>query len=519
MGIRFDLASANWIAHLIDASPSAPPSLEGWEERETLRIFLEKLRDNFYSTRPYIWEFRERLEHASDLLRRAETDRVAAEHLLREIRTFLADRPWSALIVPSGDDQQLDAHLTNERFLQFLVSVRPDDPGLILQLQDMPDGPFSLVNVFPAFKTALAESNSWPGLLIWRRAGDSVFLPFQTRMFNTIEKRARWVFSHLATSLGADLALLKRQYHQEFADAERPATQAMHFIQLSDLHMGSVEASRRIPRVQQLVRNLVAELESTGKVVPLISGDIMDTDDERHFDLARAFIDFLAGLGDAEPLLVLGNHDVRKSGLVLESFKRAIRLPTHSRVVWYDDSKVAIACVNSVTAGKLARGYVGEQQLLDMGNEIDRKNAWDEYSLIGLLHHHPVPVDVPDWYARPFYERILGSAFEKTDALEDADAFMQFAQGRRFAALLHGHKHIPRAHIHRDIAIIGCGSSVGKVSTTDGNPYMSVNVVSVDHNRQHMTARIMGERIPGGGLVEQQRHEIVLRRRLKGRAA
>jgi predicted phosphodiesterase len=84
--------------------------------------------------------------------------------------------------------------------------------------------------------------------------------------------------------------------------------------------------------------------------------------------------------------------------------------------------------------------------------------------------------------------------------------------------LLHGHKHIPRATVHDGTAIVGCGSSVGKVGTRDGQPYMSINVVSVDGKERRVTSRLLAERIPGGGLVEQQRHELVLRTRA-GQAA
>jgi len=510
MGLRFDLASANWVANILDLSAIPPRLGDDWQERETLRRVIQRLGAGFYSSGPWEGEFRQRARRVERLLEQSDGLPPA---LLHELREFLAYRPWTALIVPSGDDQELDRHLGSERFLRHLVHVRPDDPGLILQVEDMPEGPFALVNVFPAFRTALAESNDWPGLLVWRDKGDSIFLPFGTRQIDEIDRRAWWIFSHLATSVGVDLEILKRQYVREFEAVSSLRGGTMHFLQTSDLHIGSAEADRRLPRIQQIIRNVADELEASGRVVPVVTGDLMDTDDERHFNLARAFIDFLAGLGFGEPLLVLGNHDVRKSGLVLESFKQAVRLPTHSRVVWYDEYRVGVMCLNSVVGGKLARGFIGEQQLLDIGSEIDRHEGWKEHSLIGLLHHHPVAVERPDWYAQPFYERFLGGQFEKTDALEDADALLRFCLTRNVAALLHGHKHIPRATVHDSTAIIGCGSSVGKVATRDGQPYMSVNVVSVDGKQRRVTSRLMAERIPGGGLVEEQRHELILRTR------
>jgi hypothetical protein len=516
MGLRFDLASANWVAHILDPSGVPPRLGNEHEERETLRRVIRKLEHSFFSSGPWEFEFRDRAHRVERLLE--HSDGAPPEILLRELREFLGYRPWTSLIVPSGDDHKLDRHLGSEMFLRHLVHIRPDDPGLILQVEDMPKGPFALVNVFPAFRTALAESNNWPGLLIWRRRGDSIFLAFGTRHVEEIDRRAHWIFSHLATAAGLDLELLKRQYCREFPAAEPRRGRTLHFLQTSDLHIGSSEADRRIPRIQQIIRNVADELEGSGRVVPVVTGDLMDSDDERHFHHARAFIDFLANLGCGEPLLVLGNHDVRKNGIMLESFQHAIRLPTHSRVVWFDEDQVGVLCFNSVVGGKLARGSIGEEQLLDLGSELDRRDDWKQHTLVGLLHHHPVPVDRPEWYARAFYERILGDQFEKTDALEDADALLRFATSRGIAALLHGHKHIPRATVHDGTAIVGCGSSVGKVGTRDGQPYMSINVVSVDGRERRVTSRLLAERIPGGGLVEQQRHELVLRTRA-GQAA
>jgi 3',5'-cyclic AMP phosphodiesterase CpdA len=485
-----------------------------WRELETLRMFLRKARDNFFSSPYHEHLFKDMTDRAEWLLH--SIDRVRSESItnqaLQELRRFLGDRPWTALIVPSGQDYQLDQWISEPEFLRFLVHIRPDDPGLILQLEEPPQRIFALTDVFPAFRTALADANNWPGILIWTPRGDSAFLPFGTRERHVIQERAHWIFSHLSTALGVDLGLLRQQYQREFSHAFVRSGKTLHIIQLSDLHIGSKEANRRMPRIQQVVRNLVEELAPSGDILPTITGDLVDSPNDRNFDAARAFLDFLSDIGSDDPVILLGNHDVRKDGILLESFKRAIRFPVAPRVRWASRYNVALICMNSVEGGSLARGRVGETQLIDLGNEIDRRKDSNEYSRVALLHHHPTPVDVPDWYVRPFYERILGGSFEKTDELEDAEGVMSFLRCRRVSAVLHGHKHIPRASISGEgPAVFGCGSSVGKVSTKDGGTYMSINIVSIEGSSGLVTGRLLAERVPGGGMTEEKRHEVVLR--------
>jgi 3',5'-cyclic AMP phosphodiesterase CpdA len=150
--------------------------------------------------------------------------------------------------------------------------------------------------------------------------------------------------------------------------------------------------------------------------------------------------------------------------------------------------------------------------MIDLANALDNHTHRDEITLIGTIHHHPVPVDRPERYAAPFYERILGQSFEKTDALEDAGAFMQFAREQRVAAILHGHKHIPRLVIDAasGLPIVGCGSSVGKIETRDGTPYLSVNVLTVDPGQGRLSARLLASRAAGGRLEQQTSHQAVL---------
>ena len=474
-----------------------------------VRILLEKLRLGFRSSRQREREFRYDVD---ETLYRLEGEfRRDPLTALAGIRRFFSDRPWTALIIPGGDDWELDSYLSSEEFLRDLVEIRSEDPGLILQLDGVQES-FDLNDVFPAFKTALAASTEWPGILLWTQHVESTFLPLPQGR-RQLAEAAHWVFSHLATSLGLDLELFARQYALEFPDVAHRRRDLIRLLHLSDLHVGSKEADKRLPRVMQLVRNLAAELDDGSTLVPVVTGDLIDDPEDKNVDKLRPFIQFLSDLGDTQPLVVLGNHDVRSSGLVGENFRLAAQMPP-TPVAWLSDDRVGIVSFNSVAGGRLARGHLGEEQLQDLGTLIDQHREWRESILVGLIHHHPTPVDLPEWYGRrPFYERLLGGTFERTLELEDADSFLGFCQVRGLTAVLHGHKHIPRVESHypSGVTIFGCGSSVGKVPTNDARTYMSMNLVSIDPNRRKIVGRCLAERVPGGGLAEEKRHELVTR--------
>ncbi|MCC6969608.1 MAG: metallophosphoesterase [Phycisphaerales bacterium] len=506
MGLRFDLACANWVAHLIEPDSRVPKlDMEG-AEGEAVRMFLRQLRDNFMSSPRVEYRF-SRLIHDIDLdwelrhRRRPET--------VNMLRDFLGGRPWTALIVPSGTDESLDERLCSREFLRTLVEIRTEDPGLILQLDSPPSREVSLTDAFPAFRVAMARSAEWPGVLIWSGKDEAVFLPFNSHSIKDIERRCEWAFSHLAVTRGVDLEELENQYRREYPERSN-RKRLVNLLHVSDLHIGCREASIRLPRVQGFLRTIVAELGEDTAVVPVLTGDLLDTPDEGLLNEARGFIEFLSNLGTHEPIIVPGNHDVRNNGYLAENFKVLFRLPTN-QVQWMNEHRVGLLPFNSVMEGKLARGSIGEAQLGDMGSAIDRQKDWKDFALFAILHHHPMPVERPDWHARRWYEAFIGDQFEKTVALEDAAQFLCFAETRKVAAVLHGHKHIPRADElpTSRIPVYGCGSTVGKVPTKDGRPYMSVNVVTFDSDSRKVSTRLMAERMPGAGLEESKRHERV----------
>lgn len=513
MGVRFSIEHANWLAHVLQPIGATPSLRSRFEERETFNLFIRKFREHFYTTRR---EGRNLEQLMSGFLEELDSGRDVTGHALSVLRDYFRGTPWVALLLPSGVDRATDELLTKAELLKELVRIRPGDPGLILQLEDPPRNEIALDNVFPAFKVALAEITRWPGALLWTPSGDAAFFELSKNV-PTVRKRLRWLLSHLSTHLGSpDLQRLKQQYeHELHIDTE--GRNLVKLIHMSDLHLGSSLARRRMPRVQTILESVVRELGEDAPVVPVITGDLMDTPSEENLGDVRAFIGFLKSLGVEKSVIVLGNHDVRKDGWLNPQLEQAINI-SRAPVTWMDDYCIGFACFNSVNHGHLARGWIGADELEYVGNAIDDHPRKQHFTILAALHHHPIPVNRPPWYRRKWYENFMGNAFERTEELEDAPLFLDWLNRRGIQAVLHGHKHIPRFDMHGQIAVIGCGSTVGKVeTTTKGQTYMSLNVLTIDRLNGILSCRLRAERIPGAGLEALQTNELVINSSLPSR--
>jgi Calcineurin-like phosphoesterase len=508
MGFRFSIEHANWLAHILQPVGATPRLEHDSEERETLRAFVETFEHNFFASRPESRRLRDLLR---EVLHDIRFDRQSPSAALRALREYFRDAPWVALLLPSGNHAESDRLLTDRGLLAELVSIGPEGPGIILQLESGQREEIVLDHVFPAFKVAFADVTRWPGLLVWTPSGDAVFFELSKNV-PVVRERLRWLVSRLSGSYGQpDLQSIRTEYGLKILSA-RPDPSPLRILHLSDLHLGSDLARRRLDRVQTILGSVVNELGEDGPIVPVITGDLMDSPSEENLGDVRSFMSFLLSLGIEKPVVVLGNHDVREDGWLSDKLRHAINIST-TPVTWIDDHAVGFACFNSVNGGRLARGWLGEQELTHVGNALDgQPEKASSYTMIGVLHHHPIPVELPSWYKQAWYERLLGTAFEKTEALEDADAFLAWLKTRGVAAVLHGHKHIPRFDMHDGIAIVGCGSTVGKVDTSvKGRTYISLNVITVDRSQSLLGCRLRAERIPGAGLESMASHEMVLK--------
>jgi len=505
MGFRFSIEHANWLAHILQPVGATPRLEHEVDQQSTLHRFVETFEHNLIASRPESKRSRSLL---GEILDGQQGSPMSA---LMALRGYFQNAPWVALLLPSGTNEESDNFLTNRSLLTEMTRVRPDSTGVVLQLEAVPRDDIVLDHVFPAFKVALADVTRWPGLLVWTPDGDAAFFEL-SKDVGEIRNRLRWLAENLSANLGRpDLQAIREYYYRRII-GQNTANSSLRILHLSDLHLGSNLARRRLDRVQTIIRSVVTELGEEGPIVPVVTGDLMDSPNEENLGDVRSFLSFLGNLGVTKPIVVLGNHDVREDGWLKEQHRHATSISSPP-VIWMDDHGIGFACFDSVKGGRLARGRLGEEEMAHVGNALDQyPEKASKYTIMGVLHHHPVPVSRPGWYKQAWYERLMGGAFDQTEVLEDAEAFLEWLKTRAVAAVLHGHKHIPRFDRRDEMAIVGCGSTVGKVETANsGHTYMSLNVLTVDRSRGLLGCRLRAERIPGAGLEAGESHEIVLR--------
>jgi len=404
----------------------------------------------------------------------------------------------------------LDKALSSNELLQ---EIQPRDSScacLVFQLNSNLAKTIYIEDMFPLFGLALSNANSWPGALVWNLRNEAVFLPLP-RSISRAKAAISWMVKSVSAHQSSGSTLKSMYSESGFEPTSAGFVEPLNLIHMSDLHLGNSTSNRRMTTVKNRVSQLVGECASSN-IVPVVTGDLMDTPSPDNFEKVLDFIHFLDNLRVERPVVVLGNHDVRRLGILDSKLEEALRLYLQP-VVWFEKSRVGLLCFNSVRTGNLARGHIGENELIALGNELDRdhKRA-KEYTLLALLHHHPTPVEVPDWYVRQWYLRWLGDLLDRTVELADAETFLTWCSMRNITALLHGHKHIPRVSEKGGIAILGCGSTTGKLGTKKpGETYMSINFLNVDASSGRISCRLRVEKIAGAGLTESSSHEILYR--------
>jgi predicted MPP superfamily phosphohydrolase len=446
---------------------------------------------------------------------RKNSKRIKQKRSIEALREYYSKPPLIALLIPSGNDPLRDTLLTSPELYEQLVRLLPEDSGLILQVERLPKSKFFLSRVYPALRVALSDVTRWPGVLIWTPDGNASFFEL-SRSEAEIKKRLNWIFSCLIKQHGKhDLTRLSNEY-KKLIHADKRRDSRIRIIHLSDLHLGSEEANLKLQYVRNIIKDTVNMLGTDDPIIPVITGDLMDTPTDENLTALYSFLEFLEDLDVKKPIVLLGNHDMRHKGILTKKLDQALHIPQNT-IVWMDEYDMAFICFNSASKGYLARGRIGEREYINIANELlKQKDRADRYTLIAALHHHPIPVRIPEWYKKTWYESVFGSQFEKTDALADSALLMKWLSERKISAVLHGHKHIPRFNIYKKIAVIGCGSSVGKVNTEEvGETYMSFNVITIDRSTNSLGCIIQAERIPGGGMHSVSSHEMVISSELR----
>jgi len=528
MGYRTSIKNINSVGHLIEGNVYTflEQSFSSNEMLQNNINFLDKLirrtSEKFYMSEKY-WN---RIEYELDYLRhewhdvRREWEEArhywekyrggfknvnnnsgifsgSNERLLNylhNISKLFSRCAVKSILLPGFDyENKINSLLTSEDVLNKIVRIHPGDTALILQFEELfYKDDIAILNVFSKFDTALYQMDNWPGLFLWNN-DDSIFLPIskENELYQIFEviRYEKNSFNYL---------------REKFERKNKPKNYA-YLFHMSDLHFGNKFAEKRTTRVVRILEDHISKLEDKSVIIPIITGDLMESPDTLNEQSYQLFSDLLTSKGFEKPVHTLGNHDIDTKGILrrLTGQKAIISsLSNSSKIQIFEELKLAIIKFDSNTGGELAQGKIGEDQLMNIGNEIDAIKNKDSYTYIALLHHHPLKIENPSWHAKEWYESLLGDKFfEKTMRLVDADLFLEWIKKRGIKYVLHGHKHIPKIQKNDGITVIAAGSTTGSVKhKEEGKTFLSYNLIKYDiDTQQPVSVSIIAEEILGAG--------------------
>jgi len=383
---------------------------------------------------------------------------IMTEHLkfFKTISEILIRCKIKVLTIPGFTNTEVDKIMKSRELLRKLIDIPFNDSAIILQVEETSlNDNLSVLNVFPQFEMAFNEIDNWPGILIWNQI-DSIFLKIDYPE----------QFTDIFTTLKFENDSIKylRSKFQSYSSSKYA-----YFFHLSDLHFGNMHSNNRKSRLTTILKKH-KELLGNPISIPIITGDLVDDpkpeNELKYFD----FCDHLKDLDFQEPIQILGNHDISKKGIlrIFNRQKSLIASLSSKSIEILPDLRVAFVRFNSNTSGQLAQGKVGSDQFMTIGNNLD--SLKDPFNcLIALIHHHPLPIETPKWHRREKIEEAVTEKFiEKSLELIDADIFLDWLYNRKIKLVLHGHKHIPHIQKHKNITIVGAGSSTGRVRHSNG---------------------------------------------------
>ena len=511
---RFNLQSASWISYVLDRRNQIPDIADPNLVSDTLIVFLGNLIDGLYFHGESNAKIIEKAVQMRDAVRARPHHRY--EDIVMDLRDIFSKREWTAVLIPSGfqESHAVDQLLTSKYFLSKLSRTITSDPHLILHLNEAPRKEFAITDIYPPFHSALSKSTRWPGILLWRRTDEPLFFPLPAEK---TEDAILWIFSRVDDTANLRGHHMTDHYLDAFPSCRIHAGSRLTLLHLSDTHIGCKQSIERIIRVKDLLKDYMNRNQGDSSVVFLLSGDIMQTPDESNVICANDFHAYLKDLQPRgqDPIFVLGNHDVRRKGVLRNRPTSSSLVPAFdARIEWIPDHPVGILCWNSAEGGRVARGKITEEQYRTIEERLNTFPVGNTNPLlISLLHHHPLKFRRIDPEMRRFHMKTLGAslrkyigfAYEHLDGLANAEEFIRFCDSHGVKVILHGHKHIPIAGEipeplleNQPILVFGSGSSVGKNTYLyrklfDVDYEIAMNEIVFDFQTRILSGRLMAE--------------------------
>jgi len=473
---RFNLQSASWISYVLDRRNQIPDIADPNLVSDTLIVFLGNLIDGLYFHGESNAKIIEKAVQMRDAVRARPHHRY--EDIVMDLREIFSRREWTAVLIPSGfqESHAVDLLLTSKIFL--------------------------------------SKSTRWPGILLWRRTDEPLFFPLPAEK---TEDAILWIFSKVDDTANLRGHHMTDHYLDAFPSCRIHAGSRLTLLHLSDTHIGCKQSIERIIRVKDLLKDYMNRNQGDSSVVFLLSGDIMQTPDESNVICANDFHAYLKDLQPRgqDPIFVLGNHDVRRKGVLRNRPTSSSLVPAFdARIEWIPDHPVGILCWNSAEGGRVARGKITEEQYRTIEERLNTFPVGNTNPLlISLLHHHPLKFRRIDPEMRRFHMKTLGAslrkyigfAYEHLDGLANAEEFIRFCDSHGVKVILHGHKHIPIAGEipeplleNQPILVFGSGSSVGKNTYLyrklfDVDYEIAMNEIVFDFQTRILSGRLMAE--------------------------
>lgn len=515
MGYSFSLKNANAVGHLVERNVLT-------FVEETLRNddlfnpnieFIEKLvqdpSENFYTTQMY-WDLLQRdfyrlrtdwdniKKKLYDLRNKSEEDFSILQNkeilnFFHKISNALSRCKVKTFLLPGFENNSLNNSFVNQHILRELVFLHPGPSTLILQLKEIfHNQEMSVLNAFSKFDVAYKQIDKWPGVLLWD-SNQSLFYPIDS----SDELFELYHILHLEKN--------SFNYLRAKIDRKNKGKKYSYLFHLSDLHFGHKLAKSRTIRAVKILENQYRQLDDMELAIPIITGDLVDSPTQENKESYHHFLEMLKPIGFETPIQILGNHDFDQGGYIKKLTKQKAvisALSTENKIEVIPELNLALIKFDSNTGGKYAQGEIGLEQLQEVGSLIDGMHNNKDLTFIALLHHHPLEIDNPSWYAKEWYEALLGTkGYEKTMKLVDSDIFIEWLQNRNIKLALHGHKHIPKIQSKDDLVIVAAGSLTGCIKHVDQKKtYLSYNLIKYDtENRKPVSCSIFAEDLIGSG--------------------
>ena len=483
MGFRFTLEAANIVANLTCGRIYScyDGIYDSYENYEGFLYFLSGFAENMYSSRR--GAIQRDVKNIQDRIRAIgyhekevsldynyeQYDKVILHDLKHLSHIFNKCRVKSLLLPRLRENKSayIDDFMTSERILHKLLHWHSGDSCLILQPQDRPiRNTVTIFDAFPHFEVALKQVDLWPAVLFWD-GEDFAFVPVRS------ESELMELYEILYFEQNP-IYQLKR-----YANMKKESSH--YYFHLSDLHFGvkNIEVSKR--RLKSLIRTQLSVLDVDDKIDFIVTGDAVNSPSKVNKVEYDEFSEFLESKSGEQPIFVLGNHDVNKSGLAFNRNNQMLVdiVGGYPQIKIVEDTNAIFLLFNSNTNGNFAEGEIGQAQMAEMGNILDKIPKLRKYRLVAVLHHHVVPVKKPEFYDERWYKKIIPKGFlENSLRLLDADLFLAWMKKRNVKLVLHGHKHIPFISEYEGMHIISCGSSTGQIAHKDRRKtYLSYNVL------------------------------------------